>query len=434
MTKRFSKTMLRVDRYFSPDGVVDVTPNRLKHWADNFARMTEAGQAVPMHFDHSDKLEELLPVSISDLRQRKRSAANSVGHMVDFKLAPSGDSAEITVEVNDPKAVSIVESNSAQFSPVILPNWKDGAGNQYKDLITHMDIVNHPVDHSQSNAICCSLIRMGITPYRLSANDLDDDEEGEDDLMSTAMDGIEPLTEELNQDGDEADGEGDNLDAPGDMLGDPPLPGDMPGDMPGDDSIDAIALDGIDAVEADPAAMDEPVADATSDIGELVSLLQSHEIKLPGDTDSANFFDRLKTALTATADDKPIAAEYEVSQPQQGFMAMSLEQFAHKSYRQELARELNGLLKSGRATPAEIRQQVDALKVVKLSLTKTGTPAENRVSLFIENRKSLPSGAVWSPVERLSRMSASPQPEHVSSRNGELTGKALDDAVALLVR
>ncbi len=113
---------------------------------------------------------------------------------------------------------------------------------------------------------------------------------------------------------------------------------------------------------------------------------------------------------------------------------MSLESYAHKSYRVELARELNGLLKSGRATPAEVRRQVDSLKAVKLSLTKSGDPAENAVSQFIENRKTLPEGAVWSSEDRLRKMSVVPQPDHATTKSGMLTGKALDDAVDLLTR
>ncbi len=420
--------MLKVGQYHSPDGVVDVTPDRLRHWAANFSRLTDANQTVPMHFDHSEKLSELSPVSMSDFQQRKRSAANSVGRMTGFKLNSVGDAAEIQFEVNDPRAESVVKSNAAQLSPVIFPSWKDGEGNEYKDLITHLDIVNHPVDHSQSEAVCCSLIRMGVTPYRLSSDDPVEDEDDDEDLLNAALEGEDSLKDELP----ESDG------LPPDDMADGGLPaGDAAdnGELPnGDDDIESIALDGEGEIESPTESPIEADAMGGSEIGDLVLALAAHEIKLPDDTDSGNFLDRLKTALVATAEVQPQSADIEISQPQQGFMAMSLESYAHKSYRVELARELNGLLKSGRATPAEVRRQVDSLKAVKLSLTKSGDPAENAVSQFIANRKTLPEGAVWSSEDRLRKMSVVPQPDHATTKSGMLTGKALDDAVDLLTR
>ena len=434
--------MLKSRVYHSPDGKLEATPERVKHWSETFKRFTDAGNIVPMHFDHSNIYDELLPVTLSEYQNKERTAANSVGRMVDIRLHPSGDGAEIVYEVDDPKAIEIVSKNNAQLSPVIFPNWKDGKGNEYKDLFTHLDIVNHAVDSDQTPSVpvCCSVIRMGnttgsITAYRLGSEN--SDEEDDDDLMKSALEGEESLTEEPLTEGTEGD------DAPGDDLANVALDGadadPMADPMADDDGIADVALDGAD--EAD-SMVDGDGTDSVTDpeippngIGELMVALKSHDINLPDDTNDSNFFDRLKTALIATADTSGSdLTEFEVSQPQQGFMAMSVEQYANKTYRTELARQLNGLLKTGRATPNEIRKQVETLKVVKLSLNKTGDPVENQVSQFIENRKSLPAGAVWSPKERLSRMSAMPQPEHATTKNGELTGKALEDAVNSLVR
>jgi hypothetical protein len=147
----FKKAILAVGTYISPDRSVVVTPKRLKHWENQHKRLTAARQVVPAAWDHADDWEDMQPISMSAyLEQDDRpTAKNTVGRMVDFKVAPDGRRAEILYEVRGRRGIEAVENNNVFVSPVILDEWQDGAGNKYRDVITHVDLVDHPVDHSQ---------------------------------------------------------------------------------------------------------------------------------------------------------------------------------------------------------------------------------------------------------------------------------------------
>lgn len=347
MAKAFRKSTLKVNTYHSPDGTVDVTPERLAHWASEFQRMSDAGQVIPMHWDHSNNLEDLQPISMDSFsKQKSRSAKNSVGRLSKFELADDGQSADIEFITLTKDATEKVDANAVYVSPVIFPEWKDGQGNSYTDVITHMDLVNHPVDHSQGPAVpvddpeyvACAL-RMGLQshPYRLSAED----------------------TSEITDDGD----------------------------------------------------------DSGPNIPELLELLAKHELILPKDTDESTFFDRLRTALTATAaesDPEPGEGEEEedmetVEQPQIAMLSLETKQalaYGERAHREKIVARLDQLLEAGKCTPDEHAKQKPLVGAVKLSLNKDGEPETSSVESWIESRESVPKGTFWDGEEKLKRMSS----------------------------
>ncbi len=373
MSGNFTKTILKVDTYHSPDGTVVVTPDRLRHWERQHQRLTAAKQVVPIHWDHGSSENSLVPVPLNDYKNRTRSAKNTIGRMESFKVAPDGQSAEILFATSTKDATQSVLSNLVSVSPVIYPAWKDGRGNTYRDLITHLDLVNHPVDHSQSPArsvgnipIACSLrmsLGNGTKPIRFSLQDI-------------------KMADDENEELDKSDF-GDETPAPETKLEETP---------------------------------NQPA------IGDLMLALADHGIVLPNDTNEANFLDRLRTALIATKTQSP---EPEGSMDG-GFdsgdtvpmdpQIATMSSFVKKQMRSEITRKLDHLLKSGRCTPAEHAKQSADVKVLKLSLDATGEPASNSASDWISSRLSLPKGAVWSPVERLRRMGTRPteHPQHVA--------------------
>ena len=434
----FQKTMLNVGEYHSPDGQVKVTPSRLRHWAKNFKRLNSASQVVPMHWDHGSDVDSLRPLSQNEFtRNQTRSAKNSVGKLTDFKVSQDGKSAEITFQTLDKVATNKVASNAVYVSPVIFPKWKDGAGNQYNDLITHLDLVNHPVDHSQSLAtpvqpgpIACALrMGLGTTPFRLGAvmakkpDELMDEEVIDDDEMMGDYD---------DEMGDDL---GDEMDADlGDDLGDE-MDAEMGDEM--DDDFGAELDDlGMDTGED----IDLEVVDDGSAIGDLMLALADHDVVLPEDTSMENFMDRLRTALIAKkgssatsdvdADSGFDDGDTIVADPQIATMSA----FANKSYSQKLNQHLKQLLQTGRCSPAEYRKRKSQSAGVRLSLDANGKPKNTVLTHWIKSRASLPAGAVWSSKEKLRRMSASAlaQPNDQSvNRNapGELSAKQLDKEV-----
>lgn len=208
--------MLRVGEYASPDGVVTITPERLKHWETQHARLSQR-YAVPMDWDHADTPADAMPVNLSAY---KRSSRNTVGRMKDFKVGQDGQSAEIVMEIHDVDAQRKADDNTVYVSPVIFESFTDGAGERYEDVITHLDIVSYPVDYSQTgfaplveagDCVACG-IRMGLQSspgfFRLGkpVDDEEDDEDDDEDYLDDS-DEEEVEDEEYVEDFDEIDGE-----------------------------------------------------------------------------------------------------------------------------------------------------------------------------------------------------------------------------------
>ncbi len=219
-----------------------------------------------------------------------------------------------------------------------------------------------------------------------------------------------------------------------------------------DDGDDDLAdLDDLDDDLDDDLGDDfgEGLGDELGDgpgIGDVMLALADYGIVLPEDTDDANFMDRLRTALIAKSGSEPAAGDGQefpdtfdqtndtiVADPQ--IATMSAEgQYAARAYRQNLHRQLKKLLDTGRCSPAEFRQQRACLKAVRLSLAN-GKPKTNRLTDWIQSRKDLPPGAVWSPQEKLKRMAAKsvavdhPPDRTMKQNDQELQGEELDAAV-----
>ncbi len=301
---KFHKTILRVGEYESPDGSVVVTPQRLAHWEKQHQALSANRQVVPIDWDHASDPTDAVPLSLTDY-QKKRSAKNTVGRVADVKRSSDGNSMELTMEISDPKAVASAKSNHVFVSPVIFGDWKDGKGNVYEDVITHVDIVNHPVDSTQTPFKALSILRMGIDAgkpqsYRLAMELHDEDEDEDDDDLPEL-----PETDELDElDIDELDidddddlselPEADELDDPltdeldpdmGDDIDetlvdlDEPLGGDIEDELVDelDEEISDDAGDELDAdILGDEAGLDDlelPISDAPESVGAVDDIL-----------------------------------------------------------------------------------------------------------------------------------------------------------------
>lgn len=388
-----------------------------------------------MHWDHGSDVDSLRPLSQSEFhRNASRSAKNSVGKLTDFKVSRDGKSAEITFQTLDNQATKKVASNAVYVSPVIFPKWKDGAGNQYRDLITHLDLVNHPVDHSQSlarqvepEAITCCL-RMGLKtkPFRLGNTMADDDYKDDDEMLEDEMLEDEMLDGDIDIDAELDDDLGDDVNIDIDLDDD---------EDDFDQELEDLGMDSGEELELE-------VADDGSQVGDLMLALADHDLVLPEDTTMENFMDRLRTALIAKkGNDTESSAggdfdsgETIVADPQIATMSA----FANKSYSSKLNQNLKALLKSGRCTPAEYRAKKKQASVVKLSLNAQGKPKKNLVSEWIKSRAQLPKGAVWSSREKLKRMSTvvavQPNEKQTQQRQGQLSDKQLDAEVKAFLR
>lgn len=358
--------MLHVGKYQSPDGEVDITPARLTHWAKEHKRLIANRQRVPAAWDHAHQLEDSLPLSLADYN-KKRSAKDNVGHLKAIKVAADGKSAELFIDVQDDDAARKAKKNLVSVSPVIMPKWRDGAKNTYEDVITHVDFVNHPVDHSQgpfveAGALACGL-RMG----------LDKSADGKPRVYRMAEEEPEKKKPSEEEGASEAKGEEGESEGEGEKL--------------------------IDEVEA-PRDL-RPVLDALAQFG----------IMLPEDTDEELFFDRLLTAVHAlnnSQEEPGMEPQPEAKEAAPMIATMSLQAraalgYAEGLHRKEVDARLMSLLKDGRCSPAEHEERAKQVQGVRLSLDAKGNPAQSQLEQWIESREALPKGACWDGAKRLAQ-------------------------------
>ena len=223
---------------------------------------------------------------------------------------------------------------SAVVSPVIFEEWKDGKGRVHEDCITHVDLVQHPVDNSQTDfvpaSIACAL-RMGLDTgkpktYLLADHDMADDGSKHDD--------------------------------------------DNPGEAESTDRLKNV----IEAL----AAMKIVLPDDTT----AENFFERVEAAL-------------LTAAAMGGEEIPMGTE-ELEATTPDFAALSLRgpfaKFASNEHRKGVALRLDALLEKGQCTPAEYKEKEMTLKSVRLSLDSAGNHRLTPTESWIDSRESVPEG------------------------------------------
>lgn len=378
MTGVFRKAILKVGTYHSPDGVVEVTPERLRHWENETRKLQHAGYAIPMHWNHASEKELLEPVSLDLLQSKQgRGAEATVGKLNSFRVSPDGQTAEITVHTLTPSATEKVAANAVYVSPVIFPQWKDGAGNSYSDVITSVDLVDHPVDYTQTSfqpaePICCA-IRLGLstTPYRMGAAMADDKENDAGDSTEGAM----------------------NATSIKDVLS---ALADLKIVLP-DDTTEANFLD------------------------RLRTALLTAKAQSGMDTQASDGDDQ------STVSDPMIAT--------MSLQARQALAWAEGQHQAAVSQRLKALLDTGRCTPDEHRARSPQLTAIKLSLGSDNKPVPGQLENWIESRKAVPQGTFWSSDEKLKRMSVQcPDPPSQWNTTGTVSEQEHSAAVGMLTK
>lgn len=375
--KQFTKAVLRVGETMqSPDGPVPVTAERLAGFAAQHKKLAAAGYSVPSRWEHAADTADLLPLAMADL-PKKLDGRHAVGSMVDFKYTPGADQAELTLEVSDTRAAEQCEANRVKVSPVIAAWWKDGHGNEYADFISHADLVERPVDYTQGDfkpvphTIACSLEKF-----------------------------IDAKTVKLAFPDPKADDETEQTDQP-----------------------EALPAEPAKNPDAPPKATDK------SKVTAVLDGLKTKGIVLPSDFDFSgdSAIDILLAAINSSVaadvkqeeseqendkeDDTPVVASpgyAQMSTEQKGNVAFNL---LERKHREQLGRDLIGLLESGRCTPAEANERKAALGTVKLALDDSGNEVPGDIEKFIASRQPVPKGTFWTDEQRTKlRLSAEPAP------------------------
>ncbi len=377
-----TKTILPPDTYHSPDGVLEVTPKRSKHWYSEFIKAKGSNLRIPIGWDHSEKESDMLPLKKRDY-DKKVAARQTNGHLSDVKLLNGGkDGIQLTMEVSDPIAADKLAKNEIFVSPVIWEKpFKDGRGTTYQDFIGCVDLVNYPVDQNQGPAkvvepglVACAL-RLGLDSklYRLGY----DDEENAGEVEKKA-------TDEKSDEGD-----------------DKPENPDMPPRQGADEDKSKQRMEAIIA--------------HLSELGAV----------MPADTDGSNFEERILTALMTLLKAKAAADSEEDDEDEEmptvqdttpAFAAMSLKvqelekrdlenrKEKQASRRDKINLSLDTLLKDGKITPPEVEKLTKPVKAIKLSLDSSEDSLLAQAEMEIAIRDKLPRGSYWDPDTKL-RMS-----------------------------
>ncbi len=421
------KQILKPGMYMSPDGVLDVTPARLKGWAESHKKMSSAGYIVPSKWDHGKKRKDLTPLSKNVFHTSK----NTVGRLKEFNVTGDGsEGAEIVMEISDPVAAGRCKRNEIEVSPVILGEFLGGTGEKYSDVIGHVDLVDYAVDRSQTKftekasqgeVLACSILRMSsnASVFRLAS----DSEDGDDDSSDDEKGG------DLSTGGDGKDGDGDGKLNEGE---------DSDTDKDSEDSEEENAEERTDESEAADDAR----------LANVIALLKLHDIVVAEDTTREDFFERVEGSLETSAkkdglekedgagagdDDGNSASQGEATIADPGYVAMSsFRKFAEKSYTDNLTARLDSLVKTGRCTPAEFKDKAKARGTIRLSLLEDGRPKSNDLSLWIESREALRENSAFDATKSSNksqlRLSSAPPGEHVVEPT--IKEKTEDDAEA----
>jgi hypothetical protein len=400
----FEKNILKVGKYQSPDGELNITPERIKHFASEFSRMKKAGLAVPMAWSHPDALADSLPVVAP--KDRRRPPQDTAGYLTGFTPAKDGQSVDICVDVPRKTDAEKVKANLAFVSPVILDTFKDGQGEDYIDCITHVDLVQYPVDSKQGKfspvATACAL-RMCLAAdaktsqkpsyYRMAH---EDDKMGKDRTGNLSVDdGNKPI---VTDDSDKSENnKTDNND-------------DSTSDNPGEsnENNNDVTSDLQDGTG-------EAVSDDAGRLRSVIEALAALKVMLPEDTNTVNLLPRLEAALLTSAaitgeGDMGIqtgTAGLETESPVLAAMSLqarSAHAYASNQHREAISKRLSLLLEIGRCTPHEAKERGEMVKAVRLSLDDKGRPAVGDLEKWIECREACPAGTHWDPEMR-TRMS-----------------------------
>lgn len=392
---RLEKIGLKVGEYLSGDGLIRVTPGRIARWIKNFRRLSQARDVVPMRWDHDS--DDDSPVTMSQYK-RALGARDTVGRLLDLQPAEGGTAVKFVLDVKSKKAYRKAKQNDIGLSPVIQSSWLLGMGRKLRDVITHVDLVNHPVDHSQDDFVESAgpapaymsirsgrhkrIYAMAITvPTRRRTR-------REEPLEQRRVKKVVARRRRMG----ETDDEGDD---------------DVPKKKKGGEEGEG------------------EVGDDQKKLNAVLEVLADMDIIVPDDTTADNFLDRLHAALLTAAAQQGADEEGEDGtapdagggdSAMQPTTMMSKEKrksltpteaFVHQQYGANLTRQLDALVASGRATPDEVKGYKERLSKgkVRLSLDEQGQPKKGEIELFVASREKLPTGTLFSAEQRTQRMS-----------------------------
>jgi hypothetical protein len=472
-------------REVTPEGkfggvmVVDTDPARVTHWNNSTKAMLKAGLSIPVPLEHGDE---------HAMDKRTAEAARTLhnsGWVVDSRIGKGGK-LEYKLRIDDPETAKAVrEKRIGMVSPLIEPEFLDGSGREWNDVIVHLALTNKAVIQPQGEfkrvaaslrtggvipklstrfrGICCQAVALSAGGGAMGGDKPDDDEVIDDTDEGAGKPPVDP-SKGLPKKPDEPGDGGANL---------PPL---NPGvDRPvSPDLIEALKRHNLYLPDDCKLSQLEPMLMVSLNTSALSQGLMD-EPEIPGDDEYIEGLDDddqgmdLDQGQPATDDDEerrkkgqmkeeqltvplstpngpgqqivgaPGKSRYAATPPgetQNGKkkveLSIALQRNAFGTWRQQTIDKLDQLRDKGQIPPDEHESLVKAINSpgIKLSIAQaTGDVVENAgVRLSIANFSKVPVGTFWSPEERASKYQAHELPRDMTPANQMST----DDAKAIV--
>lgn len=371
---RFWKDIVAPGKYH-PTGSppVEITPDRIRHWVRQFHEMKRSGvPAVPVPWDHTDDARPGwgLELSAADSRPLVGVRPNA-GYVEDMTVDESGTlKALIHIPLEDD--AKRIGTTVRYVSLNAEPEFQDGAGRRWNDVITHVALCNYPINHKQTNFQPAAPLAMGVLRLSLSQR----------------------------------------------------------GPVMADEEMDETTAE---APPESPPEETEPVPVAPNPYVQLLSLLAEHGVDIPAETPVAAFLPALKAAVQRleqsvenppdqqpeqappnTAEESPLVmslrkqleeSEDRVRSAETRLAEAEARQTEH--LRMSLKSRVQSLVDTGRATPAMVRGLGldNAIGTIRFSAGAGKSEAEIRIETLERN----PAGSAWEPNERATRFGVQEQ-------------------------
>lgn len=152
----FSKSILKSGTYNVGGKQVYVSPERVSRFAETFRQMRDNGLKIPAPYHHDPKAvpvrENAEPSDVDAYRN-----AGFWTQMIEVK-SDDGKESELIGVIDAPRDEDAdrIGKTVTEVSPILADKWVDGKGNEYKDAITHVALVTHPIQPGQENFIAMS--------------------------------------------------------------------------------------------------------------------------------------------------------------------------------------------------------------------------------------------------------------------------------------
>lgn len=131
----FEKELLRVGRWAHPAGkfVLDVTRERLARWVEGFRRMAARGIRVPVPYGHS------------------YDARDNAGFVREMRV--EGDRLVGVLDIPRDDDAARLGATATAVSVSVNPDFVDGSGERFGEVIEHVAVTNYPIVSGQENFV-----------------------------------------------------------------------------------------------------------------------------------------------------------------------------------------------------------------------------------------------------------------------------------------